>query len=120
MENPANNQHQITREEILLPLANVLETTTPNFTHSSLKPLQANIAVTQSLNELFPEQEIADKNLKKAKEILGDLAKNFSDSELKDVVAQVEYLVESWLDDFERDIFDGQTLRELLHERGGV
>lgn len=80
-------------------------------------PLTDSKTITQSLNDLFPEQEIENKNLKRAKEILGEIAKEFSEDELKDVIAQVEYLAESWLDDFERDIFGGLTLREVLHER---
>ncbi|KKP87931.1 MAG: hypothetical protein UR93_C0027G0008, partial [Berkelbacteria bacterium GW2011_GWA2_35_9] len=39
-------------------------------------------------------------------------------TELNDVITEVEYLTESWLDEYERNIFDGLTLQELLHEKG--
>jgi len=114
MEQAARVEHQIREEQIVAPLTEILERVPSRNLHT---PVNESKAISQSLNELFPEQEIEAKNLKRAKEILGDLAKEFSDSELKDVVAQVEYLAESWVDDFERDVFGGLTLKEVLHER---
>jgi hypothetical protein len=114
MEEVAKVEHPIREEKIIAPLAEILE-------HAPLRN-QPNLiseskTVSQSLNELFPEQEIENKKFKKAKEILGSLAHEFSDADLREVIAQVEYLAESWVDDFERDIFDGLTLKEVLHER---
>ena len=71
-----------------------------------------------SLDELFPEQEYEEKAVKRAKEILGLLSDEFTAEQLKDVVAEVQFLVSTWLDDFEKNIFDGLTLQELLHEKG--
>lgn len=111
MEDPAGLEPRIREEQIVRPMVELLERT-PSANYARHPQ-----TVTKSLNDLFPEQEIEHKNLKKAKEILRDLAKEFTESELKDVVAQIEYLAESWVDDFERSIFDGATLREVLHER---
>lgn len=114
MENTARLEPRVREEQIVAPLVEILERVTTGNQPASLNDSKT---ITQSLNDLFPEQEIENRNLKRAKEILGDIAKEFSESELKDVIAQVEYLAESWLDDFERDIFGGLTLREVLHER---
>ncbi len=39
------------------------------------------------------------------------------DNELKpDVLAEVQYLASNWLDDFEKQQFDGKTVRQLLGE----
>jgi hypothetical protein len=73
-----------------------------------------------TLDQMFPEQKREEKRIKKAKEALGILAHEISRVELKRVVAEVEYLTEIWLDELERSIFDGLTLRELLHEKGGL
>ena len=71
------------------------------------------------MDELFPEQERYDKDIKLAKQALRDLAWELSPEQLKDIVTEVQFLCESWLDDFERTVFDGLTLKEMLHEKGG-
>ncbi len=55
-------------------------------------------------------------DIEKAKTILGDTAKKMTDDQLKDTCVEVQYLMETWLDDYERSIFEGKTLRELLGE----
>jgi hypothetical protein len=55
-------------------------------------------------------------DIEKAKTILGDIVKQMTDDQLKDTCVEMQYLVETWLDDYERSIFGGKTLRELLGE----
>lgn len=55
-------------------------------------------------------------DIEKAKLILGDAVKKMNDDQLKDACVEMRYLVETWLDDYERLIFEGKTLRELLGE----
>lgn len=99
----------ITKEEIITPLIEVLDTVIPS-------PIPQKI--TQSLDVLFPEQQYEEKRIQKAKEVLGKLANEFSSEQLNDVVTEMQYLADSWLDDFERQLFEGATLREFLHEKG--
>lgn len=73
----------------------------------------------QSLAQLFPEQKYEEKRLKQTKDALGLLGYELSAIELETVVMEVEFLTETWLDEFERQIFKGLTLQELLHEKGG-
>lgn len=54
--------------------------------------------------------------LKKTKKILGELALELSDEELKTIVTEIQFLADTWLDEFERGIFAGKTLNELLTE----
>lgn len=75
--------------------------------------------IKNSLDTLFPEQQYDENNLKKAKEILGTLTDEFTDEQLKVALTEIIFLSESWLDDFERKLFKGVTLQELLHEKGG-
>lgn len=77
------------------------------------------ISTLQTLEKMFPEQELQDKNIKQAKAALGALAFEFNPEQLNDLITEVQFLTESWLDDFERQIFKGITLQELLHEKGG-
>lgn len=118
MLNVIERNQVITEQQILQPLSSVLEEVTPKTTSVVLPAISPPSA--KSIQDLFPEQEYEDKAIQRAKEILGASSKSFSKEELRDLVAQVEYLAETWLDDFERDIFKGRTLNELLHERGGL
>lgn len=76
------------------------------------------LTTEESLNNLFPEQKYSDKRIKQAKEALGLLAFEFSESELNNLIFEVESLTEGWLDEYERQTFNGLTLQELLHEKG--
>lgn len=76
------------------------------------------VTITQTLDKLFPEQEREDKDIKEAREILSLLSKEFDDQQIKDLITEIQFLTESWLDDFERSIFKGLTLQELFHEKG--
>lgn len=57
---------------------------------------------------------IEDTDIEEAREILGDTVKNLTDDELKDQMVMVQYLIETWMDEFERKTFNGKTLNELL------
>lgn len=109
----------ITEDQIITPIVEVLEeaTTKPPGTP---QPKEVSPSLKQSLDNLFPEQQYDEKDIQKAKEVLGKLADEFSDIQLKGIVAEFQFLAESWLDDFERKIFKGLTLKELLHEKGGL
>lgn len=60
---------------------------------------------------------IEQKDIDEAREILGDAAKDLADDQLKDQVVMIQFLIETWMDEFERKIFNGKTLNELL---GGI
>ena len=67
------------------------------------------------LNSLFPDQKREDKTIKQARAILGNLTEKFSMDELQQIIILFQYLSESWLDMYERELFDGKTLQELLN-----
>jgi len=77
-------------------------------------------AIKQSLDEMFSEQQYRDKNAQEAIGILGDLVNQLSLDQLTDIISEMLYLTECWVDDFERELFKGLTLKELLHEKGGL
>ncbi len=37
--------------------------------------------------------------------------------DLHDAVVEIKFLATSWLDDFEKELFEGKTLDELLNQR---
>ena len=104
----------IPEEKYITPIVEILNSTNDPESQNKATPTK------KSLEALFPEQEYEEKAIKKTKEILGIKASQFAPEQLRDVVAEVQYLAMSWLDDFERGIFEGKTLMELLHEKGGL
>lgn len=110
----------ITDEAFIQPLNEVLTDNTPKPPEAETSPKEPNKSFQESLDHLFPEQKREERDIRQAKEVLGPIAAEFSNEHLKDVIIEVRYLAESWLDDFERDIFGGKTLNELLHEKGGL
>lgn len=66
------------------------------------------------LNQLFNEQDKQQKDVQETREILGESAKDLTDSQVYDLTNEIQYLVDSWLEEFERKTFDGKTLNELL------
>ena len=36
---------------------------------------------------------------------------------LQDSVVEIKFLATSWLDDFEKEMFEGKTINELLNQR---
>ena len=67
------------------------------------------------INQLFNEQDNREKSILEAREILGESAKDMTDEQVFDLVTEMQYLADSWLEEFERQTFDGKTLIELLN-----
>ncbi len=57
-----------------------------------------------------------ESRLQKARRIMGGLLIDTPDEELEVYITELEYLIANWLDEFERQAYDGQTLKELLQE----
>mgnify|MGYP001569830664 CR=1 FL=1 len=69
--------------------------------------------IEQTLTGIFPDNGEENKVIK-ARRILGEAASSYSDEQLAGVVTDFEFLIEGWLDLFEKQTFEGKTLRELL------
>ncbi len=72
---------------------------------------------SKTSNDLIKDNSLSPNEAEKAKKVLGKLADHFTDDELKDIVSETRFLVETWLDDFEKQAFGGKTLQDLLYER---
>lgn len=113
-------QRLITEDKYISPLVEVLNETTPKESNVKTNFQEISPSLSQSLGNLFPEQLFEDKDVQKIKKILGRRVFNLSQEQVKDITVEVQYLATTWLDEFERKIFNNHTLNELLHERGGV
>lgn len=66
------------------------------------------------LNQELDTQEFQKKTILDTRHILGDSANSLSDEQIIDLVNEIQFLVDSWLEEFERKSFDGKTLNELI------
>lgn len=53
-------------------------------------------------------------SLSEAREILGRVGESMTDLEIQQIVSVFQLLCDSWLDNRERNLFQGKTLKELL------
>lgn len=72
-------------------------------------------ALTNALSSIFPTQTEETK-VSKTRRILGDTARTLSDEQIETIVTQFQFLIDSWLDEFEKDVFNGLTLKEVVNE----
>lgn len=54
--------------------------------------------------------------MQKARRIMGDDVKDLSDEDLEVFLTEFQYLIDCWLDEYEKQQFDGKTLKEKLME----
>ncbi len=72
------------------------------------------IPLENALNSLFPTQTEESKILKTRKN-LGETAKTLSDPQVETLITEFQFLIDTWLDEYEREICSGMTLKEVLN-----
>jgi hypothetical protein len=95
-------------ETLNLPLYPSVETSTK--LTSSFNPLSS---LETSLNSIFPTNAEESK-LSATKRNLGETANKLTDEQVECMVTDFQHLIDTWLDEFEADVFEGKTLKELL------
>ena len=55
-----------------------------------------------------------ESRIQKSRKILGESAKGQSDDQIQTFCTQMQYLIDTWLDSYEQEIFEGSTLKQLL------
>ena len=70
-------------------------------------------SLEEGLNALFPTHEEETK-LQKARRVLGGISSEVTDEQLEVFLTEVQFLLDSWLDSFERKMFNGITLKQIL------
>lgn len=120
LEEDSKEEHLISAEQVIAPAVGLLGKVGSESLNLPPSTAETPKSINESLNEMFPEQQRDEKEIKQAKEILGELTSAYTPNQLKDAVTEIKFLAETWLDDFEREIFQGRTLKGLLHEKGGL
>lgn len=84
-----------------------------NHNQLHIEPLFPTNNVNQLLNIPFLEAKDETK-ADKARQILGSAANNIDNEQLENFVMQLEFLTNVWLDLYEKQLFEGKTLREIV------
>ena len=82
-----------------------------HFQVTSINPIES---LETILQEILP-QTTEDNIVIKTRRILGEKAKNLSDEQIHCNVTEFQFLINTWLDEFEKDVFHGMTLKEVLN-----
>jgi hypothetical protein len=89
-----------------------LKKTKPTGSHSPklFDPLE------NAFKEIIP-QNIEENTVIKMRRMLGDKAKEMPDDQVQCLATKFQFLIDTWLDEFEKDVFSGMTLKEVLNEK---
>lgn len=66
-----------------------------------------------ALQRIFTTPQ-SETKLQKARRIMGGSLDNTADEDLEAFLTEFQYLIDSWLDLYEQEAFDGLTLKQLL------
>lgn len=65
----------------------------------------------KALNENTSEQNQDFKTIQLAKDMLES---NYSTEEIKELITTFEYIINNWLEEYEKKVFNNKTLKEIL------
>ena len=66
-----------------------------------------------ALQRIFSTPQ-TETGLQNARRVMGDELDTTADEDLEAYLTEFQYLIDSWLDLYEQQAFDGQTLKQLL------
>lgn len=78
---------------------------------TSYNPQQS---IETAINNIFPlaSEENKTSRMRKA---LANTAQSLSNEQIETITTQFQCLIESWMDEFEKNVFNGLTLKEVLN-----
>lgn len=75
----------------------------------------AHKSIESALKSIFPGPAEETK-LVRARRILKEVVKDVSDDELEVFITELQCLLDAWFDAYEKDVFEGLTLMQVLTE----
>ncbi len=87
--------------------------------HSNPPVIQSSISQTPIQNvieKILPKQSEENK-FAKTRQALGETAKSLSNEQIETITTEFQFLIDTWFDEYEKDVFNGLTLKEVLNER---
>jgi len=82
----------------------------------SIHPLTPEATLDNLLQNIFPQNRDENKIIQTRK-LLGKTAEGLSDEQIHCIVSEFQFLINSWLDEYEREVFGSKTLKEVLNEK---
>ncbi|MEX0616616.1 MAG: hypothetical protein WD231_02250 [Candidatus Woykebacteria bacterium] len=82
-------------------------------THPLVNGINPQSTIEETIQAVFLDSSEENK-VQRARGMLGDIATTLSDDQIGTIIAQFEFLVGCWLDCYERKLFEGKTLKEVL------
>lgn len=70
-------------------------------------------SIDTELRKIFPTPQ-EETRVQQARAILGEVGKQLPDEEIEVFLTRLQLMIDSWLDIYEQDCFEGLTLREIL------
>ena len=74
------------------------------------------VQLENALNAIFP-LPTEENQINSARRKLGETAKILTDEQIECMVTDFQYLIDTWLDEFECEVFGGKTLKKLLGDK---
>ena len=71
-------------------------------------------SLENAISSIFAPQEEENK-IARTKKHLGEKAKLLTDEQIECITTEFQFLIDTWLDEYERDVFEGKTLQEILN-----
>jgi hypothetical protein len=72
-------------------------------------------ALETTLKNIFLTSQ-EENRIQVARRVMGHEIAMLSDEEVQIYLTEFQYLIESWMNEYERNVFKGKTLREVLQE----
>ncbi len=88
----------------------------PSNSPSIQQPSLPQISIQNVIEKILPKQSEENK-FAKTRQALGETAQSLSNEQIETITTEFQFLIESWLDEYEREVFKGLTLKEVLNER---
>ncbi len=85
------------------------------FTSQTL-PTNPFSVLDSSFNRIFTKNP-EEKMVLKMRRMLGETANKLTDEKVECLATEFQFLINAWLDEYERDVFEGMTLKEVLNEK---
>ncbi len=98
---------------IITYTVNIFTTSTAMETTSSSPFFPHQKSLEETLNNLFPEAKEETK-LQKARQILGNSVSEIPDTQLAVFLTELQFLLDDWFDGYEKQLFEGKTLRQVI------
>ena len=108
------DSYKMPMQAIELPLYPTFESIPEVIPEAPKEAPKAYSSLADAINSIIPDQSEENKVLRMRKH-LGKTAENLSDAQVETITTEFQFLIDNWLDEYERDVFNGMTLKEVLN-----